>query len=344
MHLRQLNLSITSVVSHLTATPSTLSATTDDTNINAIIQVVTTVFIIIMAVVLITCALFFCFHPSFGNGCCGVDDGEEDDHQNGAGGADGRRRRPPGLSRAVIDTFPTYMYSDVRVHWSGNDELECAVCLNEFRDVEILRLLPTCCHVFHPDCIDTWLLSRPTCPVCRDDVGSVRNLTEHGDFWSILGISSIYDNHNSDVYVGQSQLPVVATPDTLITRLTCSHPKSHSTGHSPTWTAHETNRFTLRLPEEVRNRLARWPNGGVMGLVSSPRSWYRHPSNIVGWCTNNGIYVIRNNNYHRFNNRDNKILDCLGQPVASSNAHVSWSASPQSDGPVDYSTLVNAQR
>jgi hypothetical protein len=28
-------------------------------------------------------------------------------------------------------------------------------------------LLPQCSHAFHPDCIDTWLFSHTTCPICR---------------------------------------------------------------------------------------------------------------------------------------------------------------------------------
>ncbi|TYH99723.1 hypothetical protein ES332_A11G085700v1 [Gossypium tomentosum] len=31
----------------------------------------------------------------------------------------------------------------------------------------IARLLPLCCHAFHTHCIDTWLTSNQTCPLCR---------------------------------------------------------------------------------------------------------------------------------------------------------------------------------
>jgi len=44
---------------------------------------------------------------------------------------------------------------------------QCAVCLGEMEDGELGRLLPACRHVFHVECIDTWLGVSSTCPVCR---------------------------------------------------------------------------------------------------------------------------------------------------------------------------------
>ncbi|KAK9742696.1 hypothetical protein RND81_03G191700 [Saponaria officinalis] len=44
---------------------------------------------------------------------------------------------------------------------------ECAVCLAEFSDEESLRLMPNCEHAFHIDCIDTWLVTHSSCPLCR---------------------------------------------------------------------------------------------------------------------------------------------------------------------------------
>ncbi|CAI7844841.1 unnamed protein product [Closterium sp. NIES-54] len=44
---------------------------------------------------------------------------------------------------------------------------ECAVCLSDFADGEQLRCLLPCAHRFHVACIDCWLLSHTTCPVCR---------------------------------------------------------------------------------------------------------------------------------------------------------------------------------
>lgn len=28
-------------------------------------------------------------------------------------------------------------------------------------------MIPNCKHVFHPECIDTWLFAHVTCPICR---------------------------------------------------------------------------------------------------------------------------------------------------------------------------------
>lgn len=75
-----------------------------------------------------------------------------------------------GLDASVIETFPIFTYAEVKDHQIGKGALECAVCLNEFEDIETLRLIPKCDHVFHPECIDAWLQSHDTCPVCRADL------------------------------------------------------------------------------------------------------------------------------------------------------------------------------
>lgn len=45
----------------------------------------------------------------------------------------------------------------------------CAVCLCEFEEGEELRTLPGCMHSFHVPCIDMWLHSHTSCPMCRSD-------------------------------------------------------------------------------------------------------------------------------------------------------------------------------
>lgn len=72
-----------------------------------------------------------------------------------------------GLDPVVIRTFPVVAHSELKETKIARWSLECAVCLNEFQHYETLRLLPKCGHVFHPNCIDAWLASCATCPVCR---------------------------------------------------------------------------------------------------------------------------------------------------------------------------------
>lgn len=78
-----------------------------------------------------------------------------------------------GLDQDVIDALPVFLYREVVGAGSGAKEpFDCAVCLCEFAGEDRLRLLPLCGHAFHIDCIDTWLLSNSTCPLCRCALGA----------------------------------------------------------------------------------------------------------------------------------------------------------------------------
>ncbi|KAK8477253.1 hypothetical protein V6N13_106514 [Hibiscus sabdariffa] len=51
----------------------------------------------------------------------------------------------------------------------------CAVCLCDLKELDHVRELRNCCHVFHQDCIDRWVdydgdeddENHKTCPLCR---------------------------------------------------------------------------------------------------------------------------------------------------------------------------------
>ncbi|CAN0839509.1 Probable E3 ubiquitin-protein ligase ATL44 [Linum grandiflorum] len=44
---------------------------------------------------------------------------------------------------------------------------ECAICLEDYNVGEPCRIMPSCRHMFHVDCIDNWLNMKISCPLCR---------------------------------------------------------------------------------------------------------------------------------------------------------------------------------
>ena len=74
-----------------------------------------------------------------------------------------------GLDQALIDALPVFYYQDLL---GLKEPFDCAVCLCEFSEEDKLRLVPMCSHAFHMNCLDTWLLSNSTCPLCRATLSS----------------------------------------------------------------------------------------------------------------------------------------------------------------------------
>ena len=88
-----------------------------------------------------------------------------------AAGGDGSEDELLPLSAAAAG-LPAFMYNRlVRHSGKGAGSTECAVCLGAIQVGAMVKLLPACGHVYHRDCIDLWLSSRCTCPLCRRRVG-----------------------------------------------------------------------------------------------------------------------------------------------------------------------------
>lgn len=49
------------------------------------------------------------------------------------------------------------------------EEKRCSICLENFYREEMVRTLP-CFHSYHANCIDPWLRSKSTCPICKQDI------------------------------------------------------------------------------------------------------------------------------------------------------------------------------
>nr|KYP51186.1 RING-H2 finger protein ATL5K [Cajanus cajan] len=74
-----------------------------------------------------------------------------------------------GLDETIIREIPTFQFTK-----GGEGENQsvygCVVCLNEFKEHDVLKVLPNCNHAFHLDCIDIWLQSNSNCPLCRSSI------------------------------------------------------------------------------------------------------------------------------------------------------------------------------
>lgn len=191
-----------------------------------------------------------------------------------------------GINKELLNTFPIIFYSTIKDLKTGKGPLECAVCLTDFKDQDTLRLLPKCNHVFHPQCIDSWLASHVTCPVCRANLNQdscqvaitiPTHLTNDEEGSETRGESEENEiEPNPNLNQNQNQNlnldPVVHKGDpgncddggvskSILLR-------SNSTGHSMVEPVKCVERYTLRLPEDVRTYI----------LVNHERS-----------CSNNNI-------------------------------------------------------
>eukprot|EP00850_Spirogloea_muscicola_P006230 SM000029S10525 [mRNA] locus=s29:582554:583697:+ [translate_table: standard] len=72
-----------------------------------------------------------------------------------------------GLNPALIASFPMLKHSRDAAPATGKHDSQCVVCLGDYEEGDSLRRLPLCGHSFHVECIDSWLRSHATCPICR---------------------------------------------------------------------------------------------------------------------------------------------------------------------------------
>lgn len=75
-----------------------------------------------------------------------------------------------GLDQSVINSFPKFQFTKDNISGGGFDSnnTTCSICLCEYKDYEMLRMMPECRHFFHLGCVDAWLKLNGSCPVCRN--------------------------------------------------------------------------------------------------------------------------------------------------------------------------------
>lgn len=89
-----------------------------------------------------------------------------------------------GLSTSTLDKISQFEYNlndskkgkDMRYH-----NKVCSICMDNFAQGDMIRLLPGCGHTFHSECVDEWLSLHATCPICRMDTRQALRELEGGD-------------------------------------------------------------------------------------------------------------------------------------------------------------------
>ncbi|KAL3864523.1 hypothetical protein ACJMK2_006197 [Sinanodonta woodiana] len=84
--------------------------------------------------------------------------------------------KPRGLIKAEIEQLPAYRFN-ADSQRGDSDQTSCVVCMCDFENRQLLRVLP-CSHEFHAKCVDKWLKTNRTCPICRADAGEIGNQSE----------------------------------------------------------------------------------------------------------------------------------------------------------------------
>ncbi|KAK8560811.1 hypothetical protein V6N13_026246 [Hibiscus sabdariffa] len=185
-----------------------------------------------------------------------------------------------GLDPDLVQAFPTFYYSTVKESRREKYGLECAICLGEFEDDDLLRLLTICCHIFHKECVDLWLQSNKTCPVCRQELdvprksfnkspvllhtNSMHEIGANNQHRSPLLRNAVYIdikedvNEESDEAEEQNISPNTKEKHRRKREGIEGHFRSNSTGHSIARVREEDDsRYRLRLLDHVKIRIVR---------------------------------------------------------------------------------------
>ncbi|CAI9754259.1 unnamed protein product [Fraxinus pennsylvanica] len=71
-----------------------------------------------------------------------------------------------GLKKEVREMLPIIVFKES----FSVKETQCSVCLADYQSEDKLQQIPACGHTFHMDCIDLWLATHTTCPLCRQSL------------------------------------------------------------------------------------------------------------------------------------------------------------------------------
>lgn len=109
-----------------------------------------------------------------------------------------QRARDGATSMSVDDVEKLPQFDFIAKEKGESSPVDCAVCLENFKVGDKCRLLPVCKHSFHAQCVDSWLLKTPICPICRTSA-DYRNSKESVHF-SVGGIELRQSQRIDSIY------------------------------------------------------------------------------------------------------------------------------------------------
>ncbi|KAI5079767.1 hypothetical protein GOP47_0005246 [Adiantum capillus-veneris] len=106
-------------------------------------------------------------NPRYGDGSAAPNERREDNAP--IPNAQGADWTVGGLDEATLESYPKFSYVEKKIYhgYQHGDDASCSICLADYRNGELIRMLPDCRHSFHAMCVDAWLRLHASCPMCR---------------------------------------------------------------------------------------------------------------------------------------------------------------------------------
>ncbi|KAL2520318.1 RING-H2 finger protein ATL7 [Forsythia ovata] len=89
-------------------------------------------------------------------------------------------------------------------------DYRCSVCLADYQSDDKLQQIPACGHTFHMDCIDLWLATHTTCPLCRQSLLASSKAPDGGEEEDI----QVETNNRSETSLGIISQSIEDDPQT----------------------------------------------------------------------------------------------------------------------------------
>ena len=71
-----------------------------------------------------------------------------------------------GMGNSELNKIPILQYG---VGMDKQDDDTCTICFEEYKHKALIKKLD-CDHYYHSHCIDKWLKTKKSCPICKERV------------------------------------------------------------------------------------------------------------------------------------------------------------------------------